>query len=167
MKVIDTFDYQNSIIPNLYYIKFKSKQMRNTNWLAIAVSVVAGMAIGFLWYGALFQNQWMEGNGITMDGDTVLKDGIEQVSSSTPMIINTLAMAIYAIFMDWLINKTQDTSWAKGATLGLILGLVMVVSIYVGNLFAMSPISLTMVDGSYSMVLFTVIGAIIGGWRKK
>lgn len=141
--------------------------MRNTNWLAVAAAVVAGMAIGFLWYGALFQNQWMAGNGISMDGDIVFKDGVEQPMSSMPMIVNTLAMIIYAIFMDWLIFKTNDTTWAKGATLGLILGLVMLVGVYVGNLFAMAPMSLSMVDGSYSLVLFTVMGAIIGGWRKK
>ncbi len=141
--------------------------MRNTNWLAVAAATVAGMAIGFLWYGALFQDQWMAGNGISMDGDTVLKDGVEQPMSSMPMVINTLAMIIYAIFMDWIIFKTNDTTWAKGATLGLILGLVMVVSVYVGNLFAMAPMSLSMVDGSYALVLFTVMGAIIGGWRKR
>lgn len=141
--------------------------MRNTNWLAVAAAAVAGMAIGFLWYGALFQDQWMAGNGISMDGDTVLKDGVEQPMSSMPMVINTLAMIIYAIFMDWIIFKTNDTTWAKGATLGLILGLVMVVSVYVGNLFAMAPMSLSMVDGSYALVLFTVMGAIIGGWRKR
>ncbi|MCB0648373.1 MAG: DUF1761 domain-containing protein [Saprospiraceae bacterium] len=141
--------------------------MRNTNWLAIAAAVVAGMAIGFLWYGALFQNQWMAGNGISMNGDITLKDGVEQPMSSMPMIANTLAMVIYAIFMDWLIFKTNDTTWAKGATLGLILGLVMLVGVYVGNLFAMAPMSLSMVDGSYSLVLFTAMGAIIGGWRKK
>lgn len=141
--------------------------MRNTNWLAIAAAVVAGMAIGFLWYGVLFNEQWMAGNSITMDGDKMFKNGIEQITSSMPMIYNTIGMAIYAIFMDWLIYRTQDTTWAKGATLGFILGLVMLVSIFLTNNFSMSPESLTMIDGSYSLVLFTVIGAIIGGWRKK
>ena len=37
----------------------------------------------------------------------------------------------------------------------------------IGNLFAMNPMSLTTVDGSYALVLFTVMGAILGGWQKK
>jgi len=27
--------------------------------------------------------------------------------------------------------------------------------------------SLTLVDGSYSLVLFVVMGPIVGGWQKK
>ena len=68
-----------------------------TNWLAIAASVVVGMFIGFLWYGMLFQNQWMAGNGFTMEGDKMFKNGAEIPISSTPMIVNTVAMLVYAL----------------------------------------------------------------------
>lgn len=141
--------------------------MRSTNWLAVIVAAVAGMGIGFLWYGVVFQDQWMTGNGIQMVDEKFFKNGIEQASSSMPMLFNTIAMLIYGVFMDWLIHKTGDTSLGKGATLGFILGLVMVVGIFIGNMFSFNSNSLSIVDGSYSLVLFTAIGAIIGGGGEK
>ena len=88
--------------------------MGRTNWLAIIACVVAAMAIGFLWYGALFNEQWMAGNGITMEGDNMFKNGIPRPYSNSPMIINTIVMLIYALIMNWLIHKTRDTSVVKG-----------------------------------------------------
>lgn len=141
--------------------------MRKTNWLAIAAAAVAGMILGFLWYGALFNAQWMAGNGFTMDGEKMLKNGVEVPMSSTPMIFNTVCMVVYALIINWLLGKMNISTWASGATVGAGIGLIMLLGVIVGNLFAMNPSSLSMVDGSYSFVLFTVIGAIVGGWQKK
>lgn len=140
---------------------------RKTNWLAIAASVVAAMVIGFLWYGALFNTQWMEGNGITMEGEKMFKNGKEIPMTMTPMIVNTIAMLVYALVMDWLLKKMNVSTWQTGATIGAGIGLMMVLGILTGNMFAVNPMSLTMVDGSYSFVLFVLIGAIVGGWQKK
>lgn len=140
---------------------------RKTNWLAIVVSVVVSMLIGFLWYGALFQGQWMAGNGITMEGEKMFKNGAEIPMTPTPMIVNTVAMLIYALVMNWLLGKMNVSTWQTGATIGAGIGLMMLLGILTGNLFAQNPMSLTLVDGSYSFVLFTLIGAIVGGWQKK
>jgi Protein of unknown function (DUF1761) len=142
------------------------------NWLAILVSLVACMAIGFLWYGVLFVEPWMAGNGITTTGEgaamKMFKNGAEvPTDSMLPMIINAVAMIFYALVMHWLAVRTSTTTWAGGATLGALVGLTHLFNVYVGNRFAMNPTSLSMVDGMYSLVIFSVIGAIVGGWRKK
>jgi hypothetical protein len=137
------------------------------NWLSILAALVASTAIGFLWYGALFQNQWMAGNGITMEGEKMLKHGVEVPMSSTPMIFNTIAMVLYALFMNWLIGKTGDNTWKKGGTLGFILGLIMLIGVFINHKFSSTPSSLSMVDGTYALVLWTAIGAIIGGMKKE
>jgi hypothetical protein len=143
----------------LYYVM-------KINWLSVLGVVIAGMAIGFLWYGAVFNAQWMAGNGITMDGEKMLKNGVEIPMSQTPMIFNTITMVIYAIFMNWLIGKTGDNTWMKGGTLGFFLGLIMLIGIFINNMFASSSSSLSMVDGSYALTLWTLIGAIVGGLKK-
>ena len=140
---------------------------RKTNWLAIAASAVAGMALGFLWYGVLFNTQWMAANGFTMEGEKMFKDGAEVPMSATPMIINTVVMVVYALVLNWLFGKMNVATWQTGATIGGAIGVLMLLGIMVGNMFAMNSMSLTMVDGSYSLVLFAVIGAIVGGWQKK
>ena len=108
----------------------------------------------------------MAANGFTMDGDKMFKNGTEIPMSSTPMIINTVAMAVYALIMNWLIGKTGAKSWMDGAMTGGAVGLMAAIGTHVSNLFALNPSDLSMIDGSYSFVLFTVMGAIIGGWRK-
>jgi len=143
------------------------------NWLAVLVSAIAGMFIGFLWYGVFFMDQWAEGVGLTGPG---MADGVGEVfkhgaavtiDSTTPMVINTVSMLIYAFIMNWLVTQTNRTSFAGGATLGALIGTVAMLTTYVSNRFAMNPTSLSLIDGSYYIVLFAVIGAIMGGWRKK
>jgi Protein of unknown function (DUF1761) len=138
-----------------------------TNWLAVAACVVAGMGLGMTWYGALFQEQWMAGNGITMEGEKFLKNGVEMPMTMTPMIVNTVFMLVYALIMNWLIKKTGATDLMGGLMVGGAVGLMMLMGIITGNMFAAAPSSLSMVDGSYSLVIFLVMGAILGGWQKR
>jgi hypothetical protein len=140
-----------------------------TNWLAIVASVVVSMVIGFLWYGALFQQQWMAGNGITVNEDktAMFKDGVALDMSNAPMIVNIFFMVVYAFIMNWLINKTNSYGWQSGMMVGLAVGVTHTMNVIVGNLFASNPSSLSMVDGSYSLVLFTVMGTIIGAMQKR
>lgn len=136
--------------------------------MAVVVSVIAAMGIGFLWYGVLFQQQWMAGNGITMEGEKYLKNGAEMPMSSMPMVYNIISMALNALIVNWLIGrKSGASSWMDGAQVGGAVGVVMAVGIFVGNTFAGNPHSLALIDGSYSLVIFTAIGAILGGWQKK
>ena len=140
---------------------------RKTNWIAVVVSVVAGMFIGFLWYGMLFQAQWSAGNNVTVEGEKFFKNGVEMSASPAPMIFNIVAMVVYALLVNWLLGLANARTWMDGAKIGGAIGLIMALGIYVGNMFAMNPASLSMVDGSYSLVVFTLFGAILGGWQKK
>jgi Protein of unknown function (DUF1761) len=141
------------------------------NWLAVIASAVASMGIGFLWYGLLFVDPWMAGNGITATGEganmKMFKNGVAMPMDNLPMIINTVTMLIYPLLMAWLLQKTNIRTWGSGASLGFVIGLTHLFNVYVGNRFAANPTSLSMVDGFYALVLFTVIGAIMGGWQKK
>ena len=143
--------------------------MKNTNWLAILASAAAGMGLGFLWYGALFMDLWTAGNGITMSEDEtqMFKNGVEVPMSSTPMILNTIGMIVFALLLNWLITKTNHTTGSKGATMGAIVGLFAAINIFLSNVFAQNPTSLSWVDGSYIIVVLAVMGYILGAWRKK
>ena len=138
-----------------------------TNWLAIIVCAIAGMALGYLWFGILFRDIWMAGNGITMTGDTVMKNGTEIPHSMLPMIVNAFSLLVYGYLMNWLVNKTASFNLQSGATLGGVIGLFSLFGIYTGNRFAGNPTSLSMVNGFYTLLLFIIIGAIVGAWRSK
>lgn len=138
-----------------------------TNWIALVVSALVGMAMGWLWYGMLFTELWMSGNGMTMEGEKVMKNGAEMPMDSLPMIVNIISLLVYAYCMNWLVNKTSSFDLKSGATLGAVIGVIHLFGIYTGNRFAGNATSLSMVDGFYTFLLFTVMGAIIGAWRPK
>lgn len=142
---------------------------KNVNWLAIIAAVVASMAIGFLWYGNLFMDQWMAGNGFVLSesGDTMIKNGEEISPSIKPMIVNAFAMLVYALFMRWLLEKSNALTLAGGLKMGLALGVIMYMGIAINNMFSMTSYTLTQIDGSYAVVLWAVIGTIVGAWQKK
>jgi hypothetical protein len=139
------------------------------NWLAVLLAVVFGMGLGFLFYGHLFQNLWMSGNGITMDAEhtKMFKNGVEMPMSLTPMIFNTLVMIVYALGLIWLLSKTQAQNWMDGLMVGGLIGLFTLLGVFVGNMFAMNPSSLSMIDGLYSLLLFAGMGAILAYFRKQ
>lgn len=83
------------------------------------------------------------------------------------MIFNTIAMILYALVTNWLLGRLGVSTWMDGAMTGGAVGLLMAVGELTGNLFAGDPMSLTLVDGSCSLVLFALMGALIGGWQKK
>lgn len=138
-----------------------------TNWIALVVSAVIGMAMGWLWYGMLFHELWMSGNGMTMDGEKMMKNGAEMPMSSLPMIVNAISLLVYAYCINWLVNKTSSFDLKSGAMLGAVIGVIHLFGIYTGNRFAGNPTSLSMVDGLYTFLLFTMMGALIGAWRPK
>jgi len=142
--------------------------MNKTNWLAVIVAAAAGMGLGFLWYGVLFLDQWADGNGITMSDDEtqMFKNGTEVAMSNTPMIVNTIGLIAFSLLLNWLINKTDHTTAGKGATLGGIIGIFAAINVFLSNLFAQNPLSLSLVDASYIIAILAVMGAILGGWRK-
>jgi Protein of unknown function (DUF1761) len=140
---------------------------RKTNWLAIVACVILGMGLGFLWYGALFQQQWMAGNGMTMQGEKVFKNGVEMPTDMTPMLVQTVSTLIFALLTNWLLGLTKANNWMDGAKIGGTIGLITFLSVLTGNMFAGNPMSLTMVDGSFNFVLFLLFGAVLGGWQKR
>ncbi len=139
-----------------------------TNWLALLVSALAGVALGWLWYGMLFMHQWMDGNGFAMTADGgMTHNGTVVPMDMTPMVCNLVAMLVYAYIINWILQRTSMTTAAGGAQLGFAIGVMAMVGAFIGNMFAMRPMSLSWVDGGYVLVLFTLIGTIVGGWQKK
>lgn len=142
---------------------------RKTNWIAIAAAVVAAMVVGFLWYGFLFVQPWAASNGITIDmaAHTSFKDGAELPHTPTPMVVNILAMVAFALILNWLAGRAGAVTWADGAKIGAAVGAVAAAAVCIGHLFAWRPSNLLMIDGLYTLIQLTLMGAIVGGWQKK
>lgn len=140
------------------------------NWIAAIVSAITSVFLGFIWYGFLFLEPWMAGNNYTWKDDKkteLLKNGMLVEQSMTPMILNFFLIIGYAVLINWLINKTNEQNLKGGLSIGLILGFISCSGVFIGNMFAGNPINLSYCDGIYSLLLFCIIGSIMGAWRKK
>ena len=154
----------------LQFIKQNNNMnLKNTNWLAVITSVIAGGALGYVLYGLLFLDIWAAGNSITINlaANEMTKNGVIIKPNDYAMLFNALSTFIYALLMNWLLIKTNMCNLKGGLTIGLVIGSIMFIGIITGNLFAENPISLSLLDGGCSLLLWLIIGAIMGGWRKR
>lgn len=135
------------------------------NYLAILVCGLASMVLGTLWYGFLFQKQWMKIIGATeMDK----KARVEMQKKAMPLyagqfVIALLQAGVFAYIYGLL------KWWGSGIELAAVL----FVGIVIPVLFATSmwnndsskvAWSRFGIQSGYFLALLVVYGAIIGSW---
>ena len=132
------------------------------NHLAVLVAVILQFGIGFLWYGRLFENAWMEAVGLdlaTIDADPA---GAEE------WITNIFSAAVSMYVLAWLFVKMGVDSLLKGAGYGLLIGFSFVLlSIMTSGMFAKDPYGLAWITGGFTTFGLTVGGAVLGVWSKS
>jgi hypothetical protein len=130
-----------------------------TNYLAVAACVLVNMGLGMSWY-SLFANQWMAGHGLTMET-------IEKNTSPMPYVATAVAAIVSGLILSYLFQKLNVVGWMEGAKTGALIGLLPFVSTIASYLFSLKSLELGVLDGGYMFVLYTLYGALIGGWQKK
>jgi hypothetical protein len=130
----------------------------NVNYLAVLVSGVAAMAIGYLWYSPLlFANTWMKENGFT-------EESMKGRNPAVPMLVSFLLMLVIAFVMAIFFSGPPDFLW--GLAIGALAGIGWIAaSIGVLYLFEAKSMKLFLINAGYNVVTFIVMGGIIGAWK--
>lgn len=132
------------------------------NHAAVWVGVVVMFVLGFVWYGPLFGEQWMEYVGLTL-ADAENMEGMTGI-----WISNVVSSVLSVYLLAYFITRLGINSGFKGAVLGLEIAFIFIfMTIMVGNMFAREPYGLAWITGGFSMVGFTINGFILGAWTKK
>lgn len=126
------------------------------NWLAVIGAAIAAFPLGALWYGPLFGNVWMTATGIT-------KEGAGQTSMPAvfggALVLNLIIAASLAMFIG------AEAGWAFGLFAGFMAGFTFVaMALGVIYLFESRSLKLWAVNGGYQIVVFSVMGVILGAW---
>jgi hypothetical protein len=131
--------------------------MNRINWLGVAVATVVAFFIGFLWYGLIFQEQWMALTGVTDEGS----------GDSMWMLLGVVQTFVTMAGLGWFIGR-DGGGWMHGLKIGLIAGVcfALMTSAY-GFIYQTSPMGLLPIDWSHLLVVYAVGGAIVGGLRLK
>lgn len=133
--------------------------MSYLNIWAILVAAVSTFLIGGLWYSpAVFGKAWMKENGFTEES---LKGGNMAKIFGLAFFLGLIAAVNLAMF----IGPDADVSF--GAFAGFAAGFGWVAT-FVGThyLFERKSFKLFLINAGYSVVALTVMGIIIGAWKK-
>jgi hypothetical protein len=131
--------------------------LSHLNWLAVLTAAVASFAIGGLWYSPLlFAKLWMRETNITPENAK---------GSNIPLIFGT-TFVLQIIAAIGLALVTEHSNVSQGALRGLMIGVVWVATAIGTNyLYERKSLLLFFINVGYSVVLLTVMGAILGAWH--
>lgn len=132
------------------------------NHAAIWVSIVALHVLGFVWYDALFGEQWMALVGLDMATVEANPPGVGV------WITNTISIVTPVYLLAWLFIKLDIDNLVKGAGTGLLIAFAFThLTIMRNDMFAQSDYALSWINGGYVLVGLALTGAILGVWAKR
>jgi hypothetical protein len=127
-------------------------------WPAVVVSTIVAFAIGGVWYSkALFGNAWLEEVGLTEEA--VNNANMPKTFGGT-LVLQFLAVSVLAALLG------PESSWLSGLETGLLIGIFLIATAYgITYLFEQRSMRLFLINAGYNIVLFAIVGAILGAWH--
>ena len=128
------------------------------NWPAVLVAGLSAFAVGGIWYSRpLFGNAWMADSNLT---EEQIKQGNKGKIFGFTAVFSLLMAVNLAMF---LADTKTDVAW--GAEAGFLAGIWTFCAIAIHSLFELKGWRHIFINGGYSVVSLTLMGAIIGLWR--
>ncbi|GGH02272.1 DUF1761 domain-containing protein [Mucilaginibacter phyllosphaerae] len=128
------------------------------NWPAVLVAALSGFAVGGIWYSnSLFGKAWMADSKLTA---AEIKKGNKAKIFGFTFLFALIMAANLAAF---LAEPKTDLAW--GATAGFLAGIWAFGAIATHSLFELKGWRYIFINGGYSVVALTIMGAILGAWR--
>ena len=128
------------------------------NWLAAVAAGLSAFLVGGIWYSkALFGNAWMTDSNLTTEQ---IQAGNKGKIFGFTAVFSLIMAANLAIFLS---DAKTDVAW--GAEAGFLAGIWTFSAIAIHSLFELKSWRLIFINGGYSIVSLTLMGAIIGLWR--
>jgi hypothetical protein len=134
-------------------------QLVGMNAYAIVLAAIVSFLFGWLWYGVLFSDAWLEACGKSreeMKGDT---------PSPTPFIISFVGLVVMACVLAGVLRHlgADQVTLRSGIITGVFMWLGFVITTMgVNNTFRGAKPSLTLIDGGHWLGVLILQGAVIG-----
>ncbi len=135
------------------------------HYLAVLLSAVASMIIGFVWYGPLFGKMWMTLSGMTQEQiEQAKKSGMS--SSYFIAFLGSLLMSyVLAHALIFASTYLQVQGIQAGLTAGFWNWLGFIMPVTLGSvLWEKKPWKLWIINNGYHLITLLVMGAILAIW---
>ena len=149
-------------------------KIAGVNLLGVVLAAVAMFFIGFLWYGVLFQEPWMNANGLFFVDETkqsmqwLTAEGIQSVAGDAgpnPMVMlwGFVLSLVLSFGLGWHMNQKNISKAGTAALFGLWIGLLIGVPLMAYDT-VYTPFGSFMglfVDGSHTVVTFVAASVVL------
>jgi hypothetical protein len=132
------------------------------NYIANLVAAIACFLLEAGWYSS-FYTTWLSGIGRT-------DEWLRQNSPNRALQFGTalVCTAVVACALSWVIQLTGRHTMLRGIWVGAVLGLGLVLPIFgLEYIFEVRTFQLLGVNAGFWIVGMMLMGAIVGGWKKK
>lgn len=132
--------------------------LAGVNWIAVIAATITAFFLGAAWYSkALFGRAWMQEVGLTEES---IND-----RNMVPTFAATFGLQfLAALALSALLGR--GSNWLEGLHTGLWIGVFWVATAYgVTYLFEQRPLRLWLINAGYYVILYALMGAIIGAFR--
>lgn len=128
------------------------------NYLAVLVSTVCMMVVGFLWYSpVLFAKPWMELMNFKKE---------EMEGKGTAAIFGALFMAMLISFlMAVLMEMVTVTNIKAGLEVGIVVSLIVALAIGTNFLFEKKTCKHYFITVGYNVVTILIVSIILSAWQ--
>lgn len=133
--------------------------MEPINIFPILVATVVAFGIGSLWYSPfLFGKEWLEGRNIK-------EENIEKFGTIKRYVVQLVFTLVSFSVLAFIISMAEVRSSTDGAFLGILawIGFIIPTSL-AGLIWKRDTFTLFLIDVVYSLLIFTIGGAIVGAW---
>jgi len=119
-------------------------------------------SLGALWYSVLFERQWLE-----VIGKTVEQLTRENGGSPRPYIVGFLAILVMCYTLGWIVQRGMGPTFGNGALTGATVAFGLIgATLALTYGFEERGIKLWLINAGYVFIGLVISGAIIGAWRK-
>ncbi len=135
-----------------------TQMFAEVNFLAVLVAAISAFVLGGLWYSpVLFFKAWLDGAGLTEED---AQQGHPGKIYGGAFVMTFIAATVLAVVIG------DHKSLAGGLHWGLFVGIGWVATSFATNyLFERRSLKLWLVNAGYNVVLFALMGAILGIWK--
>jgi uncharacterized membrane protein YiaA len=130
------------------------------NIWAVLVAALIEVVVGAIWFNApfAFNQQWLAGIGKTAEQVAEDASPLSIVAAVVGALVTAVVMAL---FISWM-----GVVGARGALVGLLVAVGFSAnSALIKDRFEGRPIGLTLINGLHDVVIFTLMGLVIGLWQ--